>query len=131
MGTIYRAQHRLEESSWLYTEALEIMRASRQPEHPAWIRALTDYSAVRFDQGRYGEAKSYLEQALERAEKMLGTNHPSVASILRDYALVLRKTRHKSEAKKAEARAARIIDRAEQQNQLRYTVDRRTLSGFR
>jgi len=131
LGTIYRAQHRLEESSRLYTEALEVMQKSGQPEHPAWIRALSDYAAVRFDQGRYNEAKSFLEQALDRAEKTYGPSHPSLASILRDYAAVLRKTRHKSDAKKAEARAARIMDQSGRDNQLGYTVDLRTLSGFR
>lgn len=131
LGTIYRAQHRMEESSRLYAEALDIMRASGRPDHPAWIRALSYYAAVRFDQGRYDEAKSLFEQAIERAEKALGPNHPSVASILQDYAVLLRKTKHKSEAKKAETRAARIMSESGRENQLGYTVDARTLSGFR
>jgi tetratricopeptide (TPR) repeat protein len=131
LGTIYRAQHRLQESWRLYTEALEIMRNSGQPEHPAWIRTLSDYASVGFDHGRYNEAKSFLEQALGRAERTYGPNHPSLASILRDYAAVLRKTRHKSDAKKAEARASRIMEQSGRDNQLGYTVDLRTLSGFR
>ena len=131
LGSVYRAQHRLEESSRLYTEALEIMQASGQPDHPAWIRAYTDYSTVRFDQGRYEDAKSYLREALAHAERTLGPNHPTVASILSDYAAVLRKTRNKTEAKKAEQRAARILAQSREQNQVGYTVDLRTLSGFR
>jgi tetratricopeptide (TPR) repeat protein len=127
LGAIYRAQHRLEESSRLYAEALEIMQASGQPDHPAWIRALSDYGAVRFRQGRYQEAKRFLAEALKRAETALGPDHPTVASILRDYALVLRKNKNKLEAKKAEARVARIMGQSGRDNQLGYTVDVRTL----
>ena len=72
-----------------------------------------------------------MKRSLALAEKTLGPNHPDLARILRDYAAVLRKMRHKGEAKKLELRAAQIMDQAGKDNALGYTVDRRTLSGFR
>jgi tetratricopeptide (TPR) repeat protein len=131
LGTMYRAQKRLQDSSRVYAEAIGILEASGQPEHPAWIRALNGYSAVYFDQGRYGEAEKLLQRSLALAEKTLGPNHPSVAGILRDYATIMRKTKRKGEAKKLELQAAEIVAQAGRDNALGYTVDRRTLSGFR
>jgi tetratricopeptide (TPR) repeat protein len=131
LGTIYREQKRLEESSRLYTEAVAVLDASGQPEHPAWIRALNGYSAVYFDQGRYEEAEPLLQRSLALAEKTLGPNHPGVARILRDYAVLMRKTKRKGEARKLELQAAQIMDQAGRDNALGYTVDQRALTGFR
>jgi tetratricopeptide (TPR) repeat protein len=131
LGTLYRAQKRLEDAARLYMEAVHVLEAVGRPEHPAWIRAFNGWSAVYFDQGRYEEARKPLQQSLALAEKTLGPNHPDLVRILRDYAAVLRKTRHKGEAKKLEVRAAQIMDQTGRDNGIGYTVDRRTLSGFR
>ena len=131
LGTMYRAQKRLQDSTRLYTEAVAVLEAAGQPNHPAWIRALNGWSAVYFDQGRYEETEKLLKRSLALAEKTLGRDHPTVAGILSDYAVVLRKTKRKGEAKKLEFEAARIMDQASRNNALGYTVDRRTLSGFR
>ena len=131
LGTLYRAQKRLEDAARLYMEAVHVLEAAGRPGHPAWIPAFNGWSAVYFDRGLYEEAAKPLKQSLELAEKTLGPNHPDLARILRDYAAVLRKTRHKGEAKKLEARAAQIMDQTGRDNGVGYTVDRRTLSGFR
>ena len=131
LGTIYAAQHRPEKASPLFAEALDVLAASRQPEHPAWIRALKDQSAIDVQNGEYAKAEGELSRALELAERVLPSNHPDTAAVMRSYAQVLRKTRRKSEAKKLEAKAAVIEAQSGRANGVGYTVDVRSLSGFR
>jgi tetratricopeptide (TPR) repeat protein len=131
LGSMYRGQGNPAESRKLYTQAISVLEQSHNPKHPAWIRALSNYAATRFEQGDYAAARSLQERALAQAESTLGPDHPTVGKLLLDYAVILRKTGKKSEARKQDARAARILEHSAQANGLGYTVDARSLSGFR
>jgi hypothetical protein len=54
-----------------------------------------------------------------------------LARVLTEYAALLRRTKHKSEAKKLEARATVILAQSGRDNSLGYTVDVRGMSSFR
>jgi tetratricopeptide (TPR) repeat protein len=131
LGTMYRALGRRQDSDRMYIEAAEILEQSKQPEHPAWIRAWADLSYVYGDQGKYGEAEALLKRSLALGEKALGPSHPMLARVLTEYAALLRRTKHKSEAKKLEARATVILAQSGRDNSLGYTVDVRGMSSFR
>ncbi len=59
-------------------------------------------------QGRYAEAGSLYRRALAIREKALGSEHPSVAASLENYAALRRETGRSDEAAKMEARAEAI-----------------------
>ena len=72
---------------------------------------------------RFTEADSLYRRALGIAEKSLGSNHPDVAQTLADYALLLRKTKRKSEAVALNARAREILARNPALRSAQQTVD--------
>ena len=59
-------------------------------------------------QGKYAEAEPLYRRALAIKEKALGPEHPSVATVLANYAALLRKTNRDNEAAKLEACAKAI-----------------------
>ena len=59
-------------------------------------------------QDKYTEAEPLFKRALEIIEKAMGPEHPNVATSPENYAALLRKTKHNTEASKLEARAKAI-----------------------
>ncbi len=59
-------------------------------------------------QGRYAEAEPLYQRALAICEKVLGLEHPAVATSLQNYAALLRETGRTEEADEMEARAKAI-----------------------
>src|SRR5581483_8801177 len=57
---------------------------------------------------RYGEAESLFRQALAIQEKALGPEHPDIAPVLFNYAMLLRRIGRKSQARELDSRARRI-----------------------
>ncbi len=56
-------------------------------------------------QGRYAEAEPHYQRALAILEKVLGPEHPDVATSLENYAALLRETEREDQAEEMEARA--------------------------
>ena len=63
-------------------------------------------------EGRLDDALRSGAEALSQAERAFGTEHPNVASILTNQAMLLRQQRRLAEARLAAERAAAIIDKA-------------------
>jgi Flp pilus assembly protein TadD len=59
-------------------------------------------------QGQYAQAEPLFRRSLAIREKVLGPNHPDVATSLENLALLCRLTRRIAEAEKLEERAAKI-----------------------
>ncbi len=59
-------------------------------------------------QGYYAEAEPLYQRSLAIMEKVLGPEHPSVATSLENYAALLRQTARADEAARMEARAQAI-----------------------
>jgi Flp pilus assembly protein TadD len=59
-------------------------------------------------QGQYTQAEPLFRRSLAIREKVLGPNHPDVATSLENLALLCRLTRRIAEAEKLEERAAKI-----------------------
>ncbi len=78
--------------------------------------SLTGLTVLYHAQGRYAEAEPLYERALAIWEGALGPEHPNVATGLKNYAALLRKTGRNSEAAKLEARAKAIRAKRAEQN---------------
>ena len=78
--------------------------------------SLNNLALLYKDQGRYAEAEPLYKRALAIWEKALGPEHPHVATILENYAALLRKTERTTEATKMEARAKAIRAKRADQN---------------
>jgi tetratricopeptide (TPR) repeat protein len=76
---------------------------------------------------RYAEAEPLFHRALAIREKGLGPNHPDLAHTLNGYALLLRKTKRKSEALAMNARAKEILAKSLENRSASQTVDVRDL----
>ena len=61
-------------------------------------------------QGRYLEAEPLYERSLTIMEEALGPEHPSLAQVLENHAVLLRETDRMDEAEQMEARAKTIRD---------------------
>ncbi|WP_347232741.1 tetratricopeptide repeat protein [Chloracidobacterium thermophilum] len=60
------------------------------------------------NQGQYAQAEPLSKRALAIREKALGSNHPDVATALRNLAQLYRATKRIAEAEQLEERAAKI-----------------------
>ena len=97
------------------------------PEHREVATGLNNLAETCYQQGRYQEAESLLQRSLAIKERVLGSDDPSVAETLKDYASVLRKMKQKAEARSLEARARDILTRCAPGFQTQHTVDIRAL----
>jgi ribosomal protein L11 len=61
--------------------------------------------------GQPHDAEPYLKRALAMQEGASGPDHPAVASIMSNYAAVLKRMNRKSEAKRMEERAKNIVEK--------------------
>ncbi len=77
-------------------------------EHPHTATALNNLAALYRDQGKYEQAEPLFQQALATLKERLGAEHPTVAGVLEQYALLLRQTQRKTEAGVLEAQADAI-----------------------
>ena len=96
-----------------------------------WQTSLHNLANLNLWKQRYAEAESPYRQALAIQEKSLGPNHPDLAQTLTDYALLLQKTKRKSEAAAMKARAREILARNPATRAAHQTVDVRDLDRNR
>jgi hypothetical protein len=73
--------------------------------------------------GNSAAAKATLERAIDIARRRLGTEHPTYASLLFNYAALERKAGHNSEARKLEAQAHSVLRQNARTNGVGMTVD--------
>ena len=65
-------------------------------------------SALLYQQGRYSEAVEVAKEALKVAEETFGTDHPNVATVLKNMAELYKSIGKKEEAERLEERAKGI-----------------------
>jgi tetratricopeptide (TPR) repeat protein len=70
--------------------------------------SLDNLANLYYAQGKYAEAEPLYQRALGIREKALGPEHPNVATVLENYAVLLRQTGRESHATEMEARAKAI-----------------------
>jgi tetratricopeptide (TPR) repeat protein len=70
--------------------------------------SLNNLAGVYYAQGQYEEAEPLFKRAQAIRERVLGPNHPDLATSLETLSLLCRATKREKEAEELEARAARI-----------------------
>ncbi len=70
--------------------------------------SLNNLAELYHAQGKYPEAEPLYQRALAIWEKALGPEHPNVATVLENYAALLRQMNRNSEAAEMEARVKAI-----------------------
>ena len=96
----------------LYRRGLAIMERTFGNAEATAAYTVT-LSGLLQSQGRLEEAVPFYERSLTILEKALGPEHPDVATILEDYASLLRQTSRSDEAERMEARAKAIRVKSE------------------
>ena len=81
--------------------------ASAHAQGVEWERLNKEVTAL-YQKGQYDRAVVVAKEALEVAEKAVGSDHPAVATILENMAEVYRKIGRATEAEALATRAARI-----------------------
>lgn len=95
-------QQRDPEAREMLQRAVDILRRDIAPYYPLLGRAYHNLASVDFLTGRREEAGPLYRQALDSLQH-LGPSHPVYLAALADYALYLRRTGHKAEARSVEA----------------------------
>jgi tetratricopeptide (TPR) repeat protein len=113
----------IEEARRLVHEAVEQIEKAFGPDHPLLIGPLNNLATVFALAGNHEAAKAALERAIDVAARRLGTEHPKYAWLLLNYAVFERKSGHKPEARKLEAKARSVLRQNARTNGVGMTVD--------
>ena len=103
LASLYRAQGQLGKAIAALEQALELAEPGQSR-----ARMLANLGSFKWQAGAKRQAADYLQRALKEMESAVGPNHPDVAYILADYAVVLEKSDNKKEAREAASRAKAI-----------------------
>jgi len=74
------------------------------PDHPQVAYPLNGLANVYYNQEKYAEAESLYKRALHIWEHAFGSGHTLTRTVVRNYAMLLRKTGREVEASELEAR---------------------------
>ncbi|MDX1822398.1 MAG: tetratricopeptide repeat protein [Paracoccaceae bacterium] len=110
-ATVLDRLGRYTEAEEIFTQALEIGRASIGEGHPDYATQLNNLAGVVRAQGRYAEAEGLYRQALEIGRATIGEGHPDYATRLNNLAGVVEDQGRYAEAEEL-YRQALEIDRA-------------------
>jgi tetratricopeptide (TPR) repeat protein len=122
LGAVYLRTGRTAEARSHFERAAVILEGE-PADMSALLKTLLNLSTVATMEHRWEEGEGHLKTALGIAEKTFGPDHPLVAYLLSNHAVLLRKTHRKSEAKQAESRAKTILAGRSGEDLARYTVD--------
>lgn len=122
LGLLLVDAGRHEEAGQYLERALTIWEGTLGPSHPDTARASTNLAAYYCSIRDYARAEPLFQRALATVESGLGPENLA-GTILTEYALMLRKTKRKKEAKLLEIRATAIRQRLTGQELGRHTVD--------
>ena len=89
LASLYQDQGRYDKAEPLYERAVAIWEKTDHPNLPA---SLNNLAELYREQGKYSEAEPLYRRALAILEKTLGPEHPKVATVLENLAILLRKS---------------------------------------
>jgi tetratricopeptide (TPR) repeat protein len=110
LALISHAQHNNSKAEQLYQRALAIREKAQGLEHFEVADILRNLGDLYSEERKYSKAEPFYQRAVKIYEKSFGEGdpHPTLAEILMDYALLLRRTKHTAEAIDLEERAGAI-----------------------
>lgn len=108
LALLYSAQGKYSYAEPLYKRALAMQEKSPLKYHPIVADSLNNLATRYTKDGEYAQAEPLYKRSLQIAEKMLGPNDLCVATILENYAVLLRKTERSTEAARLEVKAKTV-----------------------
>jgi len=108
MFAVLGGQKRFDEAEPYLRRALEVAERSA-PDSVRTQQIRVNVATLEAARGHWQAAAAILEQVIPNEERMLGPNHPTLATALANYSEVLRHLNHKTEAKQAAQRAGAIM----------------------
>ena len=123
LALLYEQTRRYEQALALYTEVLIALERGASTPGGEYARTLSNMAVVCDALGRRLEAERHIRKALPLMEEAVGPDHPAVAALLQQHALLLRLLHREGEAKPLERRAAAIHAKLSAKAPDRYTVD--------
>jgi len=129
LGVVRRFQKQLAESRRLLETAVATITSDTGPGHPALARPYNNLGSTYADLGLRDLAEAAFRESVRIAETRLGVQHPECGVILHNYALFLKDTGRKSEAKTVEARSRSVLQESARRNGLGMTVDVSAFAG--
>jgi tetratricopeptide (TPR) repeat protein len=104
-------------------EALRIYEGLAENEPAGLIKALANLAVITASASETSEADDLFRRAIALCESRLGPQHPLHGTVLSRYAVYLRRTNRKGEARKVEAKARQIFVMSRDRNRLGGTVE--------
>jgi tetratricopeptide (TPR) repeat protein len=123
LGVVLRLQKHHAESEPLFQEAIQMLENDFGKDHPRLLEPLNNLALAYVDLGNPDAAIGAMRRALAIAEARLRPEHPSYGRLLVNYANVLRKIGHKTEAKQLEARGKSALVESARSNGAGMTID--------
>jgi tetratricopeptide (TPR) repeat protein len=111
LASLVDAQHRHDEASALYREALHIWSTHSAVSQSDVAVALANLAAVEHRRGRSADAEATYRLALDLREQAIGRRHPDLAPTLNNLGLLLKETGRPSEAAALYRRALAVSAR--------------------
>lgn len=128
-ATVLQRLGRYAEAEKIFTQALEIERATVGEGHPDYAVQLNNLAGTVWAQGRFAEAERLYREALNICRATIGERHPNYATHLNNLAGVVRAQGRYSEAERL-YRQALEIDRASiGEGHPDYAIDLNNLAG--
>jgi tetratricopeptide (TPR) repeat protein len=112
LGGLYIAEGRFKDAGRTLDRALAVLDASADTVPTDRIKALNTRAVLRVRLGKWAEAEQDLRSAVSTAERDARMDPAQLASLLANYAYVLRKIHRGKQARAVESRAAEIRARA-------------------
>ncbi|MBN2314508.1 MAG: tetratricopeptide repeat protein [Sedimentisphaerales bacterium] len=106
-----------------FRRALELNKASLDPNDPNIAITMSNLAQLLQDTSRLAEAESFLEQALEIMETSYGPNHPRVAVALNNLATLFYDTNRLADAERLFCRALTIQEKTLGPNDPKVAID--------
>ena len=112
LGSLYIHEHRLTDARQVLDRAFAICSRAKDVATMDRIKLLNVRGVLQAREGDWGAAEQDLHDALSMADREPWVDPVALRSLLKNYAVVLRRNRRRREARSIESRAAKIqIDR--------------------
>ncbi|MGH9719327.1 MAG: tetratricopeptide repeat protein [Bryobacteraceae bacterium] len=131
LGRLEQARGRYVEAESLHRRAIGRLEDARLEATPVYAAALHNLGSLFAAQSRFEAARDLMERAFAITGRALGPNHPSLAGPALEYAVVLRRTRRKSEAARIEARVRAIVEEHRRDGNSAQVIDAKVLRSLR
>lgn len=108
LAEFFRAQRKFKHAESVYKRAIAVFDQTIGQGNAEYANLALNLSNMYLSMKKYADAEQPLKSAMKARVRVYGVEHPSVASCVETYAVLLRRTKRAALANKLEARAREI-----------------------